>query len=75
MNTRRGIVQTTVYYLGYVCFMASIACLVYLFLRLDELGWDHVISASLAASAVFFASVGIVLIVIGKCDLPGFKPL
>ena len=74
MSTRKGVIQTTVYYSGFACFMASIACLVYLFLKLDELGWEHVISASLVATAVFFASVGIVLIVIGKCDLPGFKP-
>jgi len=73
MSYKKGAIQKAVYYSGFASFVASIACLVYLYSILDELGWEHVISASLAASSVFFASMGIVLIVIGKTNLPSFK--
>ncbi|MBE9568193.1 MAG: hypothetical protein IMF14_05815 [Proteobacteria bacterium] len=65
--------QKSVYYLGIVSFIASVTCLVILYLRIDDSGLKNTISASLAASSFFFASVGVVLTTIGKCNLPSFK--
>jgi hypothetical protein len=65
--------QRSVYYLGIASFIASATCLIILFLRLDDAGLKNTLSASIAASSFFFASVGVVLTAIGKCNLPSFK--
>ncbi len=48
-----------------------------LYLKAQELGMQDVISASFMASTFFFFTCGIVLIIIGKADLPdlSFKGL
>ncbi|MGB5395773.1 MAG: hypothetical protein WBN96_01365 [Gammaproteobacteria bacterium] len=73
MKSSKGKLQKAVTYTGFASFLAAIACLVFLYLRLDGAGWDDLVSASLMASSFFFVSVGFVLVVIGKCDLPSFK--
>lgn len=54
-------------------FIAAIGCLILLYFSIDEQGLKSTISASLAASSFFFASMGVVLIAIGKSNLPSFK--
>jgi hypothetical protein len=49
------------------------ASMIYLYLNIDELGWENPISASLLASAFFFVFVGFVLVVIGTANIPSFK--
>jgi hypothetical protein len=44
-----------------------------LYLRLKSVGSDDLMSASFMASTFFFISVGVVLTIIGKADLPSFK--
>ena len=73
MKSNKGVLQKAVTYTGFASFLAAIGCLVFLYLRRNDAGWDDLVSASLMASSFFFASVGFVLIVIGKCDLPSFK--
>jgi len=65
--------QKTAYYSGFASFIASIASLIILYLKIDELGWESTISASILATSFFFATMGIVLIVIGTSNLPSFK--
>jgi hypothetical protein len=65
--------QRFVYHLGITSFIASAACLITLYLRVDDAGLKNAVSASIAASSFFFASLGIVLTTIGKCNLPSFK--
>ena len=72
-NCKKSKTQRSVYYLGITSFVASAACLVILYLRMDEAGLKNTISASVAASSFFFASVGVVLTTIGNCNLPSFK--
>lgn len=62
-----------VYYLGITSFATSIAALIFLYFEMGDLGFKDVISASILATSFFFASVGLVLITIGKCDLPSLK--
>lgn len=65
--------QGFIYHLGITSFIASAACLVILYLRMDDADLKNTISASIAASSFFFASVGVVLTTIGKCNLPSLK--
>lgn len=73
MKNKKSVLQKSAFYIGFASFAASIVCLIFLYLRIDDLGWKNTISASLMASSFFFASVGLVLITIGKCNLPSFK--
>lgn len=73
MKSKKSALQKTAYYSGFVSFVLSIVCLVFIYLKVDEWGWDNPISASLMASSFFFVSVGLVLVVIGKSNLPSFK--
>ena len=73
MKQNKGAWQKAVYYLGITSFIASAACLIYIYLKIDDLGWQNPISASLLATSFFFASVGLVLVTIGKCNLPSLK--
>lgn len=47
--------------------------MIFLYLRVEEFGMENPISASLLASSFFFVSVGVVLMVIAKANLPSFK--
>lgn len=65
--------QKLIYYLGIFSFIMSVVCLIYLYLTIDDMGLKNPVSSSLAAVSFFCASVGVVLINIGKCDIPSFK--
>lgn len=65
--------QKLVYYLGITSFVISISALVFVYFEMGDLGFKNVITASILASSFFFASVGLVLVTIGKCDLPSLK--
>jgi len=73
MKNNKSALQKIAYYSGIISFIASVVCLVLLYLKVDDLGWQNPVSASLMASSFFFAAVGIVLVTIGKCNLPSFK--
>ena len=73
MKSKKGILQKSVYFSGIVSFITAVACLILLYLWKDNLGWNNVYSASLVASSFFFASVGVVLVTIGTCNLPSLK--
>ncbi len=69
----KSTLQKSAYYIGIICFLASIASLVYLYFKVDIWGWQHPASASMMATSFFFITGGIVLIVIGRCNIPSFK--
>ena len=73
MTKRKGVLQKISLVSAVVSFMLAIASGVLLYLRMESVGGDNPISASFMASTFFFVCVGIVLTVIGKADLPGFK--
>ncbi len=71
-NKKSALQKSTVYF-AVASFIASVASIVYLYLEIDNLGWESPISASLLASSFFFAFVGVVLIIIGTSNIPSFK--
>ena len=73
MKNNKSVLQKIAYYSGFISFIISVICLIFLYLKIDDLGWQSPVSASLMASSFFFAAVGVVLVTIGKCNLPSFK--
>lgn len=73
MKNNKSAIQKSVYYSGFVSFVVAIACLIILYLKIGGLGWQNPISASLMATSFFFASVGVVLLTMGSCNIPSFK--
>ena len=73
MKKRKSILQKVSTITGIICFLLAIVCAVALYFKVEELGMEHVVSASLLASSFFCAFIGFVFIVIGKADIPSFK--
>ena len=73
MTKRKGMLQKISLVSAVVSFVLAIVSGVILYLRLESVGSDNPISASLMASTFFFICVGVVLAVIGKADVPSFK--
>ena len=57
---------------GVVSFILAVVSAVLLYLRVDE-GSNDPITASLLASVFFFIFVGIILTIMGRCNMPSFK--
>ncbi len=73
MTKRKGVLQKISLVSAVVSFVLALASGVMLYLRLESLGIESPISASLMASTFFFICVGGVLAFIGKADIPSFK--
>jgi len=73
MKKRKSILQKVSSITGIICFLLAIVCAVALYFKVDELGMEHVFSASLLASSFFCTFISFVFIVIGKADIPSFK--
>lgn len=65
--------QKSALYFAATSIIVAIASVIYLVLKIDALGWQNPISASLLASVFFFFFVALVLIVIGSTNIPSFK--
>ncbi len=70
---KKGILQKSSVVMGIVSEVISVLCLVMLIIKSRELGLENLISASFLASTFFFFTCGIVLIIIGRCDLPSLS--
>ena len=73
MAERRSVLQKISIVSAVVSFMLAFITGVMLYLRLESVGSDDPVSASLMASTFFFICVGTVLIIIGNADIPSFK--
>jgi len=73
MKKRKSILQKISSIIGIICFLLAILCAVALYFNVQELGMQHVVSASLLASSFFCTFIGFVFIVIGNADIPSFK--
>jgi uncharacterized membrane protein len=71
---QKTIAQHIVYVLAMISFLAAVACVIGIFTYQPTTQLDP-IRASLMASTVFFAGVGIVLYVIGTARLKGILTL
>lgn len=73
MKRKKGLLQKLSLLLGGVSFLLSLATGVWLYLRVDTVGSNNPISASLLASTFFFAFVGVIFFIIGMANLPNLK--
>ena len=73
MALRRSVLQKISIVSAVVSFLLAFITGVMLYLRLESVGSDDPVSASLIASTFFFICVGTVLIIIGNADIPSFK--
>ncbi len=70
---KKGILQKSSLVMGIVCELLCVLCLGMLVLKARELGMEDVISASYMASAFFFFTAGIVLIIISQANVPSMS--
>lgn len=73
MSKKKGVLQKISLISAILSYVLAIVTGVFLYLRLESVGSDNPISASLMASTFFFITVGITLNFIGKADIPSFK--
>jgi len=73
MTKRKGILQKVSLISGYTSFLLAFIAGITLYLRDDTGVNNDPISGSLIATTFFFFCVGIVLIIMGKADIPSFK--
>jgi len=72
MNKDKSFLQKTATVCGKLSFVVAAISAVFLYLKSQELGMDHAVSASFLASMFFFTFVGALLIYVGKANLPNF---
>ena len=73
MTKRKSVLQKLSIFSAVVSFVLAFIAGVMMYLRVESVGMDNPISASLIASTFFFICVGTVLIIIGNADIPSFK--
>lgn len=73
MSNTKSIMQKVSGVAGIICFLLAVLCAIALYFKAQELGMQHVISASLVASTFFCVCIGFVFTVIANTDIPSFK--
>jgi tetrahydromethanopterin S-methyltransferase subunit D len=73
MIAKKGFLQKLSLVSAVASFVLAFITGVMLYLRLESVGSDNPVSASLMASTFFFVCVGIILVIIGTADMPSFK--
>jgi len=73
MTAKKGFLQKLSLVSAVASFAVALIAGVMLYLRLQHVGSDNPVSASLMASMFFFVCVGIILVIIGTADIPSFK--
>ena len=73
MPKRKGVLQKAAFVSAVISFILAVVSGITLAIRLQTVGSDNPISASLMAATFFFVCVGVVLYVMGTADLPSFK--
>lgn len=72
-KTKKSKLQKLSLYFAAFSIVSAIASVIYLVIKVDVIGWENPVSASLLASTFFFAFVALVFIVIGTANVPSFK--
>ena len=73
MKKAKGFLQKVSTVSGVISFVLSAVCGVLLYLKVQEIGFENPVSASLLASVFFFLFVGFLLVFVGSCNIPSFK--
>ena len=72
-NSSPNIFNKITLFSGKISFILALVSGIFLYLRVDEHGYDNPISASLLGSLFFCIFMGVLLTLIGRCNLPNFK--
>jgi len=73
MENQRNLLQKITLIIGKLCFVMSVVSGIFLYIKVDEIGMGHPISASLLASIFFFLFVGILLSIVGSANVPNLR--
>lgn len=73
MAKKQRVLQKFALIMAVVSIALSIVAGVMFYLRVESVGSDNPISGSLLASTIFFVSVGVILVIMGKADLPSLE--
>lgn len=73
MAKRKGPLQKLSIVFSVISFALAVITGVVLYFKLESIGSDDPVSASLMASMFFFICVGVILTVIGRADIPSLK--
>ncbi len=70
---KKGFLQKASFVSGIISEIIAVICFVMLLIKSEELGPDHIISASFLASTFFFFTCGIVFLVVGRANVPSMN--
>ena len=70
---KKSVLQKFSNVLGILSFILAVICAIFLYFKVQELGMQSPISASLLASIFFFIFIGFLFIVIANANIPSFK--
>ncbi len=73
MSKKKGVLQKLSLIFGVLSFLLSVVTGIWLYLRIESVGPDNPVSASLMATTFFLICVGVILTIIGRADIPSFK--
>ena len=73
MNPNPNLFNKITLFSGKLSFALALLSAIFLYLRVDEQGFQNPIAASLLGSLLFCIFMGVLLILIGRCNLPNFK--
>ncbi|NOR51406.1 MAG: hypothetical protein GQ470_02195 [Gammaproteobacteria bacterium] len=73
MNHKPNIFNKVSLFSSKASFLMALLSAVFLYLRVNEHGYENPISASLLGSLFFFIFMGVLLFIIGNCNIPSFK--
>jgi len=73
MKNKPNLLQKITLIIGILCFVLSVVSGILLYIKVDEIGMGHPISASLLASIFFFLFVGILLSIVGRANIPNLR--
>ena len=70
---RKNKFQRMMLYFAAFSVISAIVSVIFLVTKIDTIGWESPVSASLLASTFFFLFIAIVFVVIGTANIPSFK--
>ena len=73
MKQKKGIFQKISLFSAKFSFVIALLCGITLYIKVEEIGYQSPISASLLGSLFFFLFVGGLLTIVGNSDIPSFR--
>ena len=73
MQKGKSVLQKLSMVSSVISYILAVVTAILLYIRLDTVGSDNPISASLMASTFFFLCIGVVFMILGRADIPSLK--